>query len=69
MLEALKEKIMKNMSTRAAENLREEIDFLGSVRLSDVETVQQKIVDVVRTLEDSGELARPSGQEEEEFVN
>ncbi len=66
--DALREKIMKNMSSRAAENLREEIDFLGAVRLSDVEAVQQKIVDVIRTLEDSGDLARPSGQEEEEFV-
>jgi flagellar motor switch protein FliG len=66
--DALREKIMKNMSTRAAENLKEEIGFLGAVRLSDVEAVQQKIVDVIRTLEDSGELSRPTGQEEEEFV-
>ncbi len=67
--EALKEKITKNMSSRAAENLKEEIGFLGAVRLSDVEAVQQKIVDVVRSLEDSGEISRPSGQEEIEFVN
>jgi flagellar motor switch protein FliG len=56
------------MSSRAAENLKEEIGYLGSVRVSEVETVQQKIVDIVRHLEDSGEISRPSGEEEEEYV-
>lgn len=65
----LQEKVMRNMSSRAAENLKEEIDFLGSVRVSEVESVQQKIVDIVRQLEDSGEISRPSGEEEEEFVS
>ena len=65
----LQEKVMRNMSARAAENLKEEIDYLGSVRISEVESVQQKIVDVVRHLEDSGEIARPTGEEEEEFVS
>lgn len=64
----LQDKILGNMSQRAADMLREEIDFLGKVRLSEVEAMQQKIVDVVRTLEDSGQLSRPSGDEEEEFV-
>ncbi|MCA9191314.1 MAG: flagellar motor switch protein FliG [Planctomycetales bacterium] len=64
----LQEKILGNMSQRAADMLREEMDFLGKVRLSEVESTQQKIVDVVRTLEDAGQLARPSGDEEEEFV-
>ncbi len=66
---ALQEKIMRNMSSRAAENLKEEIDYLGSVRVSEVESVQQLIVDVVRHLEDSGEISRPTGEEEEEFVS
>ncbi len=66
--QALQEKIMRNMSQRAAEMLKEEMEFLGKVKLSEVETVQQKIVDVIRALEDSGQLARPSGDEEEEFV-
>ncbi len=65
----LQEKIMQNMSSRAAENLREEMGYLGSVRLSEVEGVQQKIVDVVRHLEDTGELSRPSGEAEEQFVS
>lgn len=64
----LQDKIMGNMSQRAAEMLKEEMDFLGKVRLSEVESMQQKIVDVVRGLEDAGQLSRPSGDEEEEFV-
>jgi flagellar motor switch protein FliG len=64
----LQEKILKNMSQRAAEGLKEEMDFLGRVRLADVEGVQQKIVDIVRSLEDAGQLSRPSGDKEEEFV-
>jgi len=67
--EALREKIMRNMSTRAAENLREEMDYLGSVRMSEVESIQQKVVDIVRHLEDTGEIARPSGDGEEEYVS
>ena len=65
----LQEKILGNMSQRAAEMLKEEMEFLGKVRLSEVESTQQQIVDVVRTLEDAGQLARPSGEEEEEFVD
>ena len=64
----LQEKILGNMSQRASEMLKEEMDFLGKVRLSEVEAMQQQIVDVVRTLEDSGQLSRPTGDEEEEFV-
>ncbi len=66
--QALQDKVMKNMSQRAAETLKEEMEFLGKVRLSEVEAVQQRIVDVIRTLEDSGQLSRPSGEETEEFV-
>jgi flagellar motor switch protein FliG len=64
----LQEKIMRNMSSRAADNLREEMDYLGSVRVSEVEAVQQKIVDIVRHLEDTGEISKPTGDEEEEYV-
>lgn len=65
----LQEKILGNLSQRAAEMLREEMEFLGKVRLSEVEGMQQKIVDVVRTLEDAGQLARPTDSEQEEFVS
>ena len=68
--QALQEKVMRNMSTRAAENLREEMEYLGSVRVSEVESIQQKIVDIVRHLEDTGEISRPTGDEtEEEYVS
>lgn len=65
----LQEKILGNMSQRAAEMLREEMEFLGKVKLSEVEAMQQNVVDAVRTLEDSGQLSRPSGDDEEEFVS
>ena len=65
----MQEKILGNMSQRAAEMLREEMEFVGKVRLSEVESMQQKIVDVVRGLEDAGQVSRPSGDQEEEFVS
>lgn len=52
----LKEKIFKNMSERAAQLIQEDMEYMGPVRLSDVESAQQRIVDVVRRLEDAGEI-------------
>lgn len=52
----LKDKIFKNMSERAAQLIREDMEYMGPVRVSDVESAQQKIVDVVRRLEESGEI-------------
>jgi flagellar motor switch protein FliG len=66
--EELKQKILGNMSARAAEMRREEIDYLGPVRLSAVEQVQQQIVDVIRRLEDAGEITVSAGDEVEEFI-
>ena len=59
----------ETMSKRVSENLKEEMEYLGNVKVSEVEALQQKIVDVVRQLEDSGEISRPTGEEEEEYVN
>jgi flagellar motor switch protein FliG len=64
----LKEKVLKNMSKRAADLLREEMEYLGPVRLSNVEQMQQQIVDAVRRLEDSGEITTHSDEEEEKFI-
>jgi flagellar motor switch protein FliG len=64
----LKEKVFRNMSTRAGDMLREELGFLGAVKLSAVEAKQQEIVDVVRRLEDSGELDLSANDAEEELV-
>jgi flagellar motor switch protein FliG len=66
--EELKQKVMGNMSVRAADLLREEMEYLGPVRLSAVEQVQQQIVDVIRRLEDAGEITVSSGDEAEEFI-
>ncbi|MBK8914648.1 MAG: flagellar motor switch protein FliG [Phycisphaerales bacterium] len=52
----LKEKIFRNMSERAVTLIKEEMEFMGPVRVSDVEAAQKKIVDVVRRLEDAGEI-------------
>ena len=54
--EAMQEKIFKNMSTRAAEMIKENMEFMGPVRLADVEQAQQRIVDIVRRLEETGEV-------------
>ena len=52
----LKDKIFKNMSERASQLIKEDMEYMGPVRVSDVEAAQQKIVDVVRRLEESGEI-------------
>lgn len=54
--EDLKQKIFGNMSARASELIKEDMEYMGPVRLSEVETAQQRIVDVVRRLEESGEI-------------
>ena len=65
----LKQKILGNMSQRASQMLSEEMEFLGAVRLSEVEGVQQQIVDVVRRLEDAGEITVATGAEEgDQFI-
>ncbi len=64
----MKEKVLANMSQRAGETLKEEMEFLGAVKLSAVEEMQQKIVDKARELEDAGELQIKTGDEEEQLV-
>jgi flagellar motor switch protein FliG len=66
--EELKSKILGNMSQRAADMLREEMDYLGPVRASEVEAVQQQIVDITRKLEDMGQLTLSASEEEDEFI-
>jgi len=66
--EELKDKILRNMSKRASTLLLEEMEYLGPVRASNVEQVQQQIVDIIRRLEDAGELTLHSDEEEERFI-
>ena len=58
-------RIFKNMSERAAAMMKEEMEFMGPVRLKSVEESQQRIVGVIRKLEDAGEIivARGGGEE------
>ncbi|HBG46106.1 MAG TPA: flagellar motor switch protein FliG [Deltaproteobacteria bacterium] len=56
--ESIKEKFLKNMSERASEMLREDMEAKGPVKLSDVERSQQEIIKIARRLEQEGKLAR-----------
>jgi flagellar motor switch protein FliG len=67
--EKLKLKIFSNMSERAQELLKEELQYMGPVRLKDVETAQTRIVEIVKQLEDQGEIVVAGrGGKEEVFV-
>jgi flagellar motor switch protein FliG len=66
--EDLKQKIFKNMSERAAQLIQEDMQYMGPVRVSDVEAAQQKIVDIVRRLEDAGEIIIAGRGGEKEMV-
>jgi flagellar motor switch protein FliG len=52
----LKQKIFGNMSERAGNLIKEDMEFMGPVRVSDVESAQQRIVDIVRRLEEAGDV-------------
>jgi flagellar motor switch protein FliG len=54
--EELRDKIFGNMSERAAQLIAEDMEYMGPVRVADVESAQQRIVDIVRRLEDAGEI-------------
>ena len=66
--EELRVKFFKNMSKRAAEMLQEDMDYMGPVRVKDVEESQQKVVNVVRALEEAGEIVIATGGEDELVV-
>ncbi len=63
--EELREKIFRNMSQRAAEALREDLQLMGPVRRRDVEEAQGRIVGVVRQLEESGQVVIARGGQED----
>jgi flagellar motor switch protein FliG len=65
--EELREKIFKNMSSRAAEMLREDLESKGPVRLSEVESEQKEILKLVRRLADEGQIAL-GGKGDDAFV-
>jgi flagellar motor switch protein FliG len=66
--EDLKNKIFKNMSERAGQLIKEEMQFMGPVKVSDVEASQQRIVDIVRRLEEAGEVVVQGRGGEEDLL-
>jgi flagellar motor switch protein FliG len=64
--EALKEKILKNMSKRAGEMLRDDLEARGPVRLSEVEGAQKEILSIARRMAEAGDLSL--GGKGDEFV-
>jgi flagellar motor switch protein FliG len=66
--EGVRDKVTKNLSERGRENLLEEMDLLGPVKVKMVEESQAKIVSVIRTLEDSGQIEIQRGGEADELI-
>lgn len=63
--EEVKRVIFQNMSSRMRENIEQDIQFLHNIRMRDVEEAQQKIVGVIRQLEEAGEIVIAKGEEDE----
>jgi flagellar motor switch protein FliG len=62
--EEIKEVLLSNISARAKENILSDLEYLRNVRMRDVEKAQQKVVDIIRTLEESGEITISHGGED-----
>ena len=61
----LREKILRNMSKRAAEMLQDDLEAMGPIRVADVESAQKEILSIARRLSDSGELMLNGGGADE----
>ena len=66
--EEVKNTIFNNVSKRLAVMIKEDMDFMGPVRMKDVEEAQQKIVNIIRKLEDAGEIVISRGGGDEIVV-
>jgi flagellar motor switch protein FliG len=66
--DAVRDKITSNLSSRAAENLIEEVELLGAVRLTQVEEAQQSIIRTIRQLEEQGQIMVRRGSDDEFVV-
>jgi flagellar motor switch protein FliG len=64
----LRNQFFRNMSSRAVEMMKEDMEVLGPVRVRDVETAQQQIVSIVRKLDESGVINLKGGSGDE-YVN
>lgn len=67
--EDVKEKIFKNMSERAQQMLRDEMEYMGPVRAREVQEIQTKIVGIIRTLEVAGEIIIARENNEDELID
>jgi flagellar motor switch protein FliG len=67
--EEIQRKVFGNMSKRAAEGIAEDMDFMGPVRLAEVEEAQQRIVEVIRSLEEAGTITIGKGGKDAEMVS
>ena len=63
--EELRSRLMKNLSERARQNVMEEIDMLGSVRMSQVQEARAAIVQLIRKMEESGQIVIRRDEEDE----
>jgi len=54
--EDVKRHVFANLSKRASQGIKEDMEYIGAVRLSDVEEAQQTIINIVRELDESGEI-------------
>jgi flagellar motor switch protein FliG len=61
----MRDKVFRNMSTRAAETLREDLDSRGPVRVSEVESEQKELLKIVRRLADEGQIQLSSGSDDD----
>jgi flagellar motor switch protein FliG len=61
----IREKVFKNMSSRAAETLKEDLESRGPVKLSEVEAEQKELLKIVRRLSDEGQIVLSSGGDDE----
>jgi flagellar motor switch protein FliG len=66
--EKIKQKVYKNMSERAAAVVKEELEFMGPVKLKEVESAQMRIVDIIKSLEEREEIAIGGQGKEDIFV-
>ncbi|HQA57042.1 MAG TPA: flagellar motor switch protein FliG [Acetivibrio sp.] len=66
--EEVKNKIFSNMSKRLVEMMKEDMEFMGPVRVKDVDEAQQKIVNIIRKLEETGEIVISRGGGDEIIV-
>ena len=61
----MREKVFRNMSSRAAETLREDLESRGPMRVSEVEAEQKELLKIVRRLADEGQIMLSSGSDDD----